>query len=84
MENIDDVFEFYNAGAEKSRLERGLGIVELYRTKEILNKFITKANNKIYDIGGGIGVYASWLSEMNNEVHLLELAPSAVEYAIKN
>ncbi|MBU3175624.1 class I SAM-dependent methyltransferase [Clostridium estertheticum] len=54
MENIDEVFKFYNAGAEKSRLERGLG------------------------------VYSSWLSEMNNEVHLLELAPSAVEYAIRN
>jgi ubiquinone/menaquinone biosynthesis C-methylase UbiE len=84
MENIDEVFEFYNAGAEKNRLERGLGLVELYRTKEILKKFITNTNNKIYDIGGGIGIYSSWLSEMNNEVHLLELAPSAVEYAIKN
>jgi len=84
MEKVDEVFEFYNAGAEKGRLERGLGIVELYRTKEILKKYITNSNNKIYDIGGGIGIYSSWLSEMNNEVHLLELAPSAVEYAIKN
>ncbi|MBU3099756.1 MULTISPECIES: hypothetical protein [Clostridium] len=54
MENTDEAFEFYNAGAEKSRLERGLG------------------------------VYSSWLSEMNNEVHLLELVSSAVEYVIKN
>lgn len=83
MEKIDEVFEFYNAGAEKGRLERGLGKVEVYRTKEILKKYITNTNNKIYDIGGGIGIYSSWLSEMNNEVHLLELAPSAVEYAIK-
>lgn len=84
MEKIDEVLEFYNAGAEKGRLERGLGKVELYRTKEILKKYITSTNNKVFDIGGGIGVYSSWLSEMNNEVHLLELAPSAVEYAIKN
>ena len=84
MEKIDEVFEFYNAGAEKGRLERGLGKVELYRTKEILNKYITNTNNKIFDIGGGIGIYSSWLSGMNNEVHLLELAPSAVEYAVKN
>ena len=82
MEKIDEVFEFYNAGAEKGRLERGLGKVELYRTKEILKKYITNTNNKIFDIGGGIGIYSSWLSEMNNEVHLLELAPSAVEYAV--
>lgn len=84
MENIDEVFNFYNAGAEKGRLDRGLGKVELYRTKEILKRYITDNNNKIYDIGGGIGIYSSWLSEMNNEVHLLELAPLAVEYAIKN
>jgi hypothetical protein len=53
MEKIEEVFEFYNAGAEKGRLERGLGKVELYRTKEILQKYITDTNNIIYDIGGG-------------------------------
>ncbi len=84
MEKIDEVFTFYNAGAEIGRLERGLGKVELYRTKEILKKYITNTKAKIFDVGGGSGVYSSWLSEMNNEVHLLELAPSAVEYAIKN
>lgn len=84
MEKIDEVFEFYNAGAEKGRLERGLGKVELYRTKEILKKYITDTNNIIYDIGGGIGIYSSWLTELKNEVHLLELAPSAIEYAVKN
>lgn len=75
MEIIDEVFEFYNNGAEKGRLERGLGKVEFYRTKEILKKYITNSKNKIYDIGGGIGIYSSWLSGMNHEVHLLELAP---------
>ncbi len=84
MENIDEVLEFYNAGAEKGRLERGLGKVELYRTKEILKKYITGTNYKIYDVGGGIGIYSSWLSQMNNEVHLLELSPAAVEYTIRN
>lgn len=84
MEIIDEVFEFYNNGAEKGRLERGLGKVEFYRTKEILKKYITNSKNKIYDIGGGIGIYSSWLSGMNHEVHLLELAPWAVEYAIRN
>ena len=38
MENIDEVRAFYNAGAERGRLERGLGQVELYRTKEILKR----------------------------------------------
>lgn len=73
MENINKVLEFYNAGAEKGRLERGLGKVELYRTKEILKKYITSNNTIIYDSGGGIGIYSTWLTEMKNEVHLLEL-----------
>lgn len=84
MEDIDAVLEFYNGGAELGRLERGLGKIELYRTKEILKKYITSSNNVIYDVGGGIGVYSSWLSSMNNEVHLLELSPWAVEYAKLN
>jgi len=40
MENINEVLEFYNAGAEKGRLEKGLGKVELYRTKEILKNIL--------------------------------------------
>ena len=84
MENIDEVFDFYNNGAEKGRLERGLGIVEFYRTKEVLSNYIVKKGNIIYDVGGGIWVYSSWLASEGNEVHLLELAPNAVEYAIKS
>ncbi|CEO28852.1 class I SAM-dependent methyltransferase [Paraclostridium sordellii] len=84
MENIDEVFDFYNNGAEKGRLERGLGIVEFYRTKEVLSNYIVKKGNIIYDVGGGIGVYSSWLASEGNEVHLLELTPNAVEYAIKS
>ena len=37
MERIDEVFEFYNNGAEIGRLERGLGIVEFFRSKEIVD-----------------------------------------------
>lgn len=84
MENIDEVFDFYNNGAEKGRLERGLGIVEFYRTKEVLSNYIVKKGNIIYDVGGGIGVYSSWLASEGNEVHLLELTPNAVKYAIKS
>ncbi len=83
-ENINEVLEFYNSGADKGRLERGLGKVELYRTKEILKQYINSNNNVIYDVGGGSGIYSSWLADMNNEVHLLDLSPWAVEYAKRN
>lgn len=80
---MSEVYDFYNAGAEIGRLEHGLGKVEFYRTKEILSEYI-KGINVIYDIGGGIGAYSQWLSKMGNDVHLLELAENAVNYAKEN
>ena len=82
--NSNEIFEFYNNGAEINRLESGLGIIEFYRTKEIINSYWPSKNLVVYDIGGGIGKYSQWLSEMNNDVTLIELAPNAVEYAKQN
>ena len=80
---MNEIYDFYNNGAEIGRLERGLGIVEFHRTKEILSRYID-SGKVIYDIGGGIGMYAAWLAKKGNEVHLIELAESAVEYAKAN
>lgn len=80
MERIDEVFEFYNNGAEIGRLERGLGIVEFDRSKEIIARYL-KDELVIYDIGGGIGKYSEWLASLGHKVSLIELAPVAVEYA---
>ena len=79
----NEIYDFYNNGAEIGRLERGLGVVEFHRTKEILSRYID-GGKVIYDIGGGIGMYAAWLAKKGNEVHLIELAESAVEYAKAN
>ena len=80
---MNEIYNFYNNGAEIGRLERGLGIVEFHRTKEILSRYIDKGE-VVYDIGGGIGMYAAWLAKKGNEVHLIELAENAVEYAKAN
>ena len=80
---MNEIYDFYNNGAEIGRLERGLGIVEFHRTKEILSRYID-SGKVVYDIGGGIGVYAAWLAKKGNEVHLIELAENAVEYAKTN
>lgn len=83
MENIKEVYDFYNSGAEIDRLERGLGIVEFYRTKEIISRYITEKST-IYDVGGGIGKYSEWLAQKGHNVTLIELAPAAVAYAKNN
>lgn len=40
METINEVYEFYNNGAEVDRLERGLGIIEFYRSLDNHNATI--------------------------------------------
>lgn len=79
-ENINEVKEFYENGAEINRLERGLGIIEAARTKEILARYI-EPGMAVCDVGGGVGYYSNWLAELGCDVTLFELAPSAVAYA---
>jgi ubiquinone/menaquinone biosynthesis C-methylase UbiE len=79
-----EVLEYYNGGAEIGRLERGIGKIEYERTKEIISRYLPNKKIIIYDIGGGVGVYAKWLGTLGHEVHLIELSPNAVEYAKKN
>ena len=83
MEDITNVFDFYNSGAEIGRLERGLGVIEFYRSKEIISNYLTGSGLTICDVGGGIGRYSEWLAEQGHNVTLIELAPVAVEYANK-
>lgn len=78
--NKAEVFDFYENGAEIGRLERGLGIIEAARTKELISRFI-KPGMTVYDVGGGIGYYSDWLAAKGYTVSLYELAPSAVQYA---
>lgn len=80
MDKKTEIFDFYENGAEIGRLERGLGVIEAARTKELLSRFI-KPGMTVYDVGGGIGYYSDWLAGKGCTVSLYELAPSAVKYA---
>lgn len=78
--DTDKVREFYDNGGELDRLERGLGLVEGLRTKELLSRFLESPMD-ICDIGGGAGYYADWLAAQGHHVTMIELAPKAVELA---
>ncbi|OBZ12095.1 methylase [Bacillus sp. FJAT-27264] len=81
---MKQILEYYNDGREIGRLERGIGVIEWERTREIISRYLpTDAGDRkiIYDIGGGIGLYSRWLADLGHEVHMFELAPKAVEYA---
>ncbi len=82
MKTIDnEVLAGYNAGIEKGRLHRGLGLIEFERTKEILLESLPPAPAVIYDIGGGYGEYSYWLASLGYEVYLYDIAEGNIRMA---
>jgi len=82
MKTIDkEVLAGYNGGIEKGRLHRGLGLIEFARTKEILLETLPPAPAVIYDIGGGYGEYAYWLTSLGYEVYLYDIAKGNIRLA---
>lgn len=83
MKSIDnDVLSGYNAGKEKGRLHNGLGLIEFERTKEILRQLLPPAPAVIYDIGGGYGEYAYYLTDLGYEVYLYDIAEKNIEMSL--
>jgi ubiquinone/menaquinone biosynthesis C-methylase UbiE len=64
--------DFYNKASEETRLEKGMGIFEFERIKELIEQHISKHNSIIIDIGGGTGKYSEWLAKNGHTVHLVE------------
>jgi SAM-dependent methyltransferase len=70
--------QFYATGAEAERLTKTP--LELERNKAILAEQLPPAG-RVLDIGGGTGIYASWLAERGFQVDLVEPIPLHVEQA---
>ena len=80
MKTIDKtVLAGYNAGIERNRLRTGIGIIEFERTKEILKDKLPAPPAIIYDIGGGYGEYAWWLTSLGYEVHLFDISETNIK-----
>ena len=75
--------DFYNKASEETRLEKGMGIFEFERIKELILQHIAKPNATIIDVGGGTGKYSEWLSKNNHIVHLLEPVEKHIKLAQK-
>ena len=86
MKSIDKgVLAGYNAGIERDRLRKGLGLIEFERTKEILSQQLPEpvqpngSTTVIYDIGGGYGEYSFFLTALGYEVHLYDISEKNIE-----
>lgn len=77
----EEILTYYQNKPEQERFSGGLGVLEFARTKEVITPLLPDAPATIYDIGGGTGPYARWLTQRGHEVHLLDAAPHHVEIA---
>ena len=75
--------DFYNKASEETRLEKGMGIFEFERIKELIEEHISKPNATIVDVGGGTGKYAEWLAKNAHNVHLIEPVLKHIKLAEK-
>jgi ubiquinone/menaquinone biosynthesis C-methylase UbiE len=75
--------DFYNKASEETRLEKGMGIFEFERIKELIEKHISKPKSTIIDIGGGTGKYSEWLAKKGHTVHLIEPVLKHIKLAEK-
>jgi len=84
MDEIDpEIRGYYERGGEAGRLSGRFpsGPLELERTQEILLRHLPPAPLEILDVGGGPGIYAAWLAERGDRVHLIDPIPLHVEQA---
>ena len=72
---------YYEHGKEAARLGTGAGLLELARTKEIVDRFLPAGTLDILDVGGGPGIYATWLSDLGHRVRVIDPISLHVEQA---
>ena len=80
MELDPEVQAYYDRGAEQGRLTE-LPSLELVRTQVLLKRFLPSPPADVLDVGGGAGVYASWLVDLGHHVHLVDPVPLHVNQA---
>jgi SAM-dependent methyltransferase len=87
MKAMSKIVEYYQSTqVEATRLSEGCGLLEKWRTLDILQRFLPPAPAVIADVGGAEGVYAFPLADRGYEVHLIDITPAHIEkaHAINN
>jgi ubiquinone/menaquinone biosynthesis C-methylase UbiE len=76
-----EIIRYYELGREADRLSSAEGELELFRTQEIIRRYLPGSPSVILDIGGGPGTHACWLAKEGYEVHLVDPVPLHLEQA---
>jgi SAM-dependent methyltransferase len=75
-----DIVAYYEEGRERDRLTAAPSL-ELLRTQVLLERYLPAPPARVLDVGGGAGVYSSWLAKRGYEVHLVDPVLLHVEQA---
>ena len=80
METEPEILSYYNEGNEHVRLSTRSRL-EFLRTQVLLERFLPRPPSRVLDVGGGSGVYASWLAGLGYDVTLIDPVPLHIEQA---
>ncbi len=82
MEIPHEIRAYYDRGREAGRLsETPQGRLELLSTQDIVQRSLAGPPGVVLDVGGGSGIYSSWLASLGYEVHLIDPVPLHVQQA---
>jgi ubiquinone/menaquinone biosynthesis C-methylase UbiE len=70
----------YDLGVERPRLAHD-STLEWVRTQELLERYLPRPPASVLDVGGGPGLYASWLAQSGYTVKLVDPVPRHVAEA---
>jgi SAM-dependent methyltransferase len=76
-----EALAYYARGREAARLGKGHGVIELARTREILERWLPPPPADVLDVGGGPGTHAVWLATRGYRVVLVDAVPLHVTQA---
>ena len=77
----EKIKDYYAHDIEAHRLNAEYFKLEGIRTKEIIERYLSKDGLEILDVGGGAGFYSFWLQSKGHHVTLLDLTPRNIELA---
>jgi ubiquinone/menaquinone biosynthesis C-methylase UbiE len=76
-----EIQEHYLKTQESQRLSSNHGELERLRTQAILARELPPPPAVVFDIGGGAGVHAFWLSQQGHQAHLIDPVALHLEQA---
>ena len=82
MDDDGRLHEYYEKrSVEADRLGHREGQLELERTKELVTRYLPAPPARVLDIGGGTGIYSSWLASLGHDVHLIDIVQAHIQAA---